>query len=713
MALRWFRVGPWRARPISRFVPRLEGLEDRLAPAVVVTESVIHPFGNSVNVAGGGTALDGLQPEGNVTLSPDGTVLYGRTYTGGYQDPNNMSAPAGDGTIFSVDVAPGPAGTVQGSNYLTLHNFTGAPDDGANPRHNAMALSPDGTTLYGMTVAGGSGTAVMQTGVAGDGVVFSYDVTAPSASAYKVLYPWGQTSKDGAVTHGSLVLDGSTMYGMTEQGGKEGKGILFSMSTDGSNVTPLFTFGEDPVTKMKSDAFGTEPHGTPLLVTYNGVPHLYGLTRKGGVAPDDTTIDDGVLFDYNLATGGMTTLHTFAGGPGDGATPFHGIPQFNNGILYGMTTDGGHDPQGNAADNGVLFSYNLNPQPGQPAYTVLHYFQGDPTLTGDGREPEGSVSIVNNEIYGVTSRGGAYDQGVFFRMNLDGSGYQVLFSFHDTAGDPTVPAVTEGAHPIDSVTPQTHPDGSITFYGMTQQGGISSASFPTGGGVIFAITVAPAPTTVAIQQVQVTPGLLGEAATLTAQVSSGYGAVNEGSVTFGFGGQTASAAVNDRGQVSGTVTLPTGTTGRPQTFSLTYSDPAAGFAGNSSSGTIPYTPLEAFLPSTTTFDPGGGLTVTDALFMLPFLGRSYDGSARITAISVAGVPVWTFQYGDQGQLTTVHFGGVLWAVLNYDGQGRLTSVFSPAFIELFLYGPQGQRLGFFYTAQGQSGFVPDGAAFLV
>jgi uncharacterized repeat protein (TIGR03803 family)/YD repeat-containing protein len=680
----------------------------------MATEQVLHPFGGLVNVVGQqAQSPDGLQPEGDVTLSNDGTTLYGRTYTGGPPDSTNMFAP-GDGTIFSINISQGANDTIVASNYQTLHNFAGEQNslspDGANPRHNAMALSADGTTLYGMTVAGGAGQAVPN--VDGDGVVFSYNLTLPVANAYTILHNWGVTPNDGAVSHGSLFLDDatSTMYGMTEQGGAQGKGILFAMSTNGLNEDVLWTFGQDSMGN-KTDAFGTEPHATPNLVSFNGDEHLYGMTRKGGVAPDGTELDDGVLYDYDLTRQTMTVLHTFGTvATNDGATPFHGIPQFQDGVLYGMTTDGGQDAQGQPANNGIVFSYDLNPGDPNP-YKVLHYFQGEASLANDGVNPDGSVTVIGNKLYGVTTGGGTHNQGIFFSMNLDGSDYQIPFNFYDTAGTSVVPAVTEGAHPIDSLTPQVHPDGSITFYGLTQEGGTADSSTnPHGAGVIFAITLpssssAPAAalsTSVNLQQVQVTPGLGAEAVALTAQVASPGVVVGEGTVTFSLAGQAVSAAVNGNGRATASLSLPALSTARPQTVTVSYSDPAGTFAASSAGTQVPFILAEAVLPSTTSFDAAGAATVTDTLFALFSLTRSYNAPGQLTAVSLGGLPLITFQYNSQGQLTLILVAGLPWEVRTYNAQGQLTSVSSPLFTSVFFYNAQGQLIGSVRTnPQGQ------------
>ena len=66
-----------------------------------------------------------------------------------------------------------------------------------------------------------------------------------------------------------MTLVGSTLYGMTEQGGLAGFGNIFSINLDGSDFKNLFSF---------NIADGAYPVGTLIL---NGST-LYGTTQEGG-----------------------------------------------------------------------------------------------------------------------------------------------------------------------------------------------------------------------------------------------------------------------------------------------------------------------------------------------------------------------------------------------------------------------------------------------
>lgn len=166
--------------------------------------------------------------------------------------------------------------------------------------------------------------------------------------------------------------------------------------------------------------------------------------------------------------GGYTLLHGFSGGTGDGAAPQYGTLATDGAVLYGMTSGGG------SANKGVLFKVSTNGS----GYQVLHSFSGlsfsDVLLSGsgnpnDGASPYGTPLLVGSALYGMTLFGGTNGTGAIFKMNTDGTGFQLLHSFG------------AGFGPRDGYAPYCAlvTDG-VTLYGMT-----SSSLF--GLGEIFAI----------------------------------------------------------------------------------------------------------------------------------------------------------------------------------------------------------------------------------
>ena len=177
----------------------------------------------SISTAGGDITLlhefsgaeDGSFPYGSLTLSGDGSTLYGMTSGGGYRDA---------GVIFSIPAA--------GGDITLLHEFAGGGGDGRSPMLGRLTLSGNGSTLYGMTLEGGDAEA---------GVIFSIPV---SGGPTVLLHEFAGDDADGGRPYGSLTLsgNGSTLYGMTLEGGDYGRGVIFSIPAAGGAVTLMHEF---------------------------------------------------------------------------------------------------------------------------------------------------------------------------------------------------------------------------------------------------------------------------------------------------------------------------------------------------------------------------------------------------------------------------------------------------------------------------------------
>ncbi len=153
------------------------------------------------------------------------------------------------GVIFSVD----PDGT----NYTVLHIFSGGADDGATTDHGYLVLDAD-NVLYGMTTFGGSSNR---------GVVFSIHT---DGSAFTLLHTFVGRTADGANPYGSLLINGTDLYGTTASGGTSNKGTVFHISTDGNNFSILHSFAGNPD--------GEKPIDNVIMLNNT----LYGMTVFGG-----------------------------------------------------------------------------------------------------------------------------------------------------------------------------------------------------------------------------------------------------------------------------------------------------------------------------------------------------------------------------------------------------------------------------------------------
>ena len=218
------------------------------------------------------------------------------------------------GTVFQVNP--------DGSGYRVLHTFTGGSADGFRPYG---ALVQSGSTLYGMTNQGGS---------ADSGTVFKIGL---DGSGFSIIHTF--TGADGLGPHGSLVVSGSTLYGMTQNGGAGSGGTIFNLEADGSAFTVLHSFQ-----RAATDGFG--PLGSLLLSGST----LYGMTQLGGSeygvdsADGDTDPGDGTLFRLLIDGSGYEVMHSFTDSP-DGASPY-GDLILSDSTLYGMTAFGGDNGYG-------------------------------------------------------------------------------------------------------------------------------------------------------------------------------------------------------------------------------------------------------------------------------------------------------------------------------------------------------------------------------
>lgn len=140
--------------------------------------------------------------------------------------------------------------------YTKLLDFAGA----ANGSYPKGSLISDGIFLYGMTEQGGINYA---------GTVFKIK---PDGSGYSKLldFYWA----NGSYPWGSLISDGIFLYGMTSQGGINDEGTIFKIKPDGSGYSKLLDF----------DWFanGSGPHGSLI----SDGTFLYGMTPYGGTNDD-------------------------------------------------------------------------------------------------------------------------------------------------------------------------------------------------------------------------------------------------------------------------------------------------------------------------------------------------------------------------------------------------------------------------------------------
>ena len=233
-------------------------------------------------------------------------------------------------------------------------------------------------------------------------------------------------------------VDGN-FYGTTEDGGTNGAGTAFMVTTNGA-LTILATFGGEQ---------GVNPY-VALTQVSNG--NFYGA------AQNTSKPGDGIIFELTPA-GSLSVVHAFSGGQ-DGNEPIGALAWGKDGNLYGMTTAGG------AHGYGGIFRMTLSGS----AMTNLYPFTGGT----DGYNPYGALLLgADGSFYGVTRR------NTIQNVQFDGT----IFNFSTNGGLTT----------LYTLNPLYNFDGEYPFAGLVQDAdgnlyGTTLYSESTLNGTVFGVT---------------------------------------------------------------------------------------------------------------------------------------------------------------------------------------------------------------------------------
>jgi len=272
------------------------------------------------------------------------------------------------------------------------------------------------------------------------------------ADSYRILHNFGDTNGDGYAALSSLTFDGSALYGTTASAGKGGNGILFRVNLDGTGFTNIHAFawsdGANP-------AAGVAPSDGAL----------YGTTQSGG------NFGNGTVFRVNIDGSGHTVLWSFSaltpqlsGTNSDGGKP-RGDLVLDGNTLYGTASTGG------AAGNGTVFRIGTDGSDFAVLKQFSQTFIGTNNVSGsffthgtndDGAFPIAGLTLSGSTLYGTTFYGGFFSNGVIFKMETDGGGFEVLKHF---------PALING----------TNSDGANPWAGLTLSGDTVYGATVTGG----------------------------------------------------------------------------------------------------------------------------------------------------------------------------------------------------------------------------------------
>ena len=264
---------------------------------------------------------------GSLTLADNG-MLYGNSYGGAN----------GNGNIFRVNPT--------NNTFSNLYSLGSG--DGASPG-GKMALAANGL-LYGMTAYDGAHSG---------GTIFSFNT---NGNVYNNVHDFN--TPDGRTGYGSLVAAAdSNLYGMTRNGGMYGVGVLFRFNPALNAYTKLMDF----------DTLNGKWSWNSLIEVAGS--KLFGMTTNGGANAR------GVIFSYDYSSSTYQLEHSFD--YANGAVPFGGVVQAGDGLLYGMTFNGGSD------SSGTVFRFDASID----SFSVIHNFQGL-----DGANPSGDLVERNEPV---------------------------------------------------------------------------------------------------------------------------------------------------------------------------------------------------------------------------------------------------------------------------------------------------------------------------
>jgi uncharacterized repeat protein (TIGR03803 family) len=336
-------------------------------------------------------------------------ILWGMADMGGAKD---------SGIIFNYNVIT--------STETNLYSF-GSSTDGRYP-YGSFIRATNGL-LYGTTNEGGA----YGNNYGNGGIILSYNTTTNTETD---IHDFGNGKDAIRPGYGHLLqASNGLLYGLSEWGGLNDEGTLYSYNISTGKDTVLYNFNTGSI-------FGYEP--TESLIQVND-SLLLGTTPYGGVN------SVGIIFSYNILTGTLSDLYDF-GNSTDGAYP-SSLILGSDGLIYGVTTAGG--TYGGSYGYGVIFSYDIS----TGKETVLHNFSGGTTDGFNAQAPP--MQATDSLIYGTTASGGVNNSGIIFSYNI-ATGTET--DLHDFGTG------TDGKTPHGTLFQAS--DG--LFYGMTMFGGTNN-----------------------------------------------------------------------------------------------------------------------------------------------------------------------------------------------------------------------------------------------
>lgn len=367
--------GAWTVQTLKSFVAYTSSGDSPMGTLVQGNDGALYGLTVFGGDSGGGTAFkvncdgsgftilhaflwyrDGENPHGGLLQATNGN-LYGETmYSGGH----------GVGTLFTLNP--------DGSHFAVIHSFGAGASDGAYPVSGVLVQGRDGA-LYGTTAHGGTNN---------QGIVFKINLDGGS---YAVLHTFAADDGYGlAPDAGVIQASDGFLYGTTPQGGTNGCGTVYKLSTNGSGYSIIHIFG------LSGDV-GHNPY-CALVQGADGA--LYGTTGGGG------DHYEGTVFRLNPDGTDYSVIYSFNESGPDPHTPQAGLVQGTDGYLYGTGYGGG------SAGSGAVFTINTNGADFAVLYSFVESYGSSPSAT--------LIFGQDGALYGTTLSGGSDYSGTVFRL---------------------------------------------------------------------------------------------------------------------------------------------------------------------------------------------------------------------------------------------------------------------------------------------------------
>ena len=280
--------------------------------------------------------------------------------------------------------------------------------------------------FYGVTETGGNDD---------KGIVFSFN---PTTNALKKVADISNSNSDGKKPWASLTYDGNNdrFYGTTTQGGTNNHGIIFSFNPATNALVKVADI---------SNSNSNRIFAATDLTYYNKL--FYGTTENGGVN------GKGTVFSFNPITKVIVKVADISNSNSDGGYP-RSILTYNstNGLFSGTTTEGG------TSSYGIVFSFN-------PTTNALVHLANIYNSNSNSKTPISSLSYnsSNGLFYGTTKGGGTNHKGTVFSFNPATNGLEQVANISNFNSD--------GTDTLDSLI---YNSSNGLFYGTTSGGGTNN-----------------------------------------------------------------------------------------------------------------------------------------------------------------------------------------------------------------------------------------------